>query len=121
VKAMTSAEYTRERRHRLRAAGLCIDCGKYPKIATAQRCLQCNAKQSNRERLRKVGCVSGREADGPSLREIADELGISPARVQQILTKALYKLRRECRRLGIDASYIVGKPLGMLASAEEAE
>jgi hypothetical protein len=50
---MTSKDYIRERRHRLRAAGMCIDCGKHPKIATAQRCLQCNAKQSNRQRLRK--------------------------------------------------------------------
>jgi hypothetical protein len=118
---MTSREYIRARRARLIAAGLCIDCGAIPRLETTQRCRGCRDKQSAREQMRKVGCVAGREEDGPSLRQIAAALGLSPARVQQILTRALYKLKRECRRRGIDASCIMGKPVSMLASAEERE
>jgi AraC-like DNA-binding protein len=118
---MTSAQYVRQRRERLIAAGLCIDCGSRPRLTTAQRCRLCNEKQLERQRMRKVGTAVGRDDGGPTLREIADEVGVSPARVQQIIAKALYKLRRECRRRGIDASWITGKPLSMLASAEERE
>lgn len=39
--------------------------------------------------------------DGLDLHDIAEEFGISRARVQQIILKALKKLRKECNRRGL--------------------
>lgn len=44
--------------------------------------------------------------EGLTHREIGDLLGISFARVQQIETIALAKMRREAKRLGLDLSVL---------------
>lgn len=44
--------------------------------------------------------------DGLTHREIGDLLGISSARVQQIETVALAKMRREAERSGVDLSVL---------------
>lgn len=52
---------------------------------------------------------------------IADELGVTPRAVRYTLAGAIRKVLAGCRRYGIDAGDIVGRPLSMLAQAEERE
>jgi hypothetical protein len=116
---MTGPEYTKARRERLKASGICVDCARTEAIKTAQRCQECNEKQLKRKRMARPDCIAGREDGAPTLREIAEEMGISAPRVQQLLTSALRKVRLECLRRGIDASWIIGTPLSRLAEAED--
>jgi len=53
-----------------------------------------------------------------SYKEIGDALGISEYNARWICQAALRKVARACRRYGIDASDIIGKPESMLARAE---
>lgn len=54
-----------------------------------------------------------------TLEEIGLELGISHARVRQLIVSGLRKLKRACRRYGIDESDIIGKPASMTARLQE--
>jgi hypothetical protein len=115
-------KYIRDRRERLRLAGMCIDCGKAPPIATAQRCEGCNQRMLDRYARsyeKRMGAEDPTDGAVVTLREIADELGMTHEGVRQILRKAMHKLRKACRKAGIDASDITGKPRSMLERAED--
>lgn len=47
----------------------------------------------------------GNVSEGMSHRAIAEVLNVSPVRVQQIEAKAIAKVKRYFRRLGIEAEY----------------
>jgi hypothetical protein len=53
--------------------------------------------------------------------DIGRELGISPNHARTVCMNALRKVAKACRKFGIDASCIIGRPVSMLASAEEKE
>lgn len=118
---MSHAVYLKARRERLVASGLCVSCGKRPRAETTRRCDPCRERFNAREKARTSGQAFSREDKEPTLRDIAAELGVSAPRVQQLLTSALRKVRRECLRRGIDATWIIGKPISMLARIEQGD
>lgn len=112
-------QYTRERRARFLAAGVCIDCGR-PRQDGVQRCVGCHGKMRDRA-AGYQGRKRGEDPDrvGATVYEIAAELGVSHQRVSIIIDVALRKLRLACLRAGIDPSDITGAPRSMLARAED--
>lgn len=68
---------------------------------------------------REIRMGMGEDPEAPTVREIASALGISEHMVKHALGTALWKVWRACRRLGIDAGDIVGKPKSMTARLED--
>lgn len=112
---MTSREYMRERRARLLAAGLCIDCGKSPKLPTIQRCDPCNVRQLSRVRVySKTPRVRGAH-----LTEIAAELGVSRDVVRAELASAIRKVKAACKQHGLSVDDFITMPRSMMARLED--
>lgn len=118
-----------DRRAKLAAAGICITCGKRPRSKTTLRCETCSGKHNASQRryqkklnsdykaARAIYLHAG--ADGMTFQEIGDAIGVSRTRAEQIYYRAMTKLRRECNRLGLDASHVLGRGFSMLATAEK--
>lgn len=119
---MTACEYTRNRRARLKATGLCGDCARRPHKPDSARCHPCASKIAAKRKasLARFAPVPSRYThEAETLAAIAAELGISHQAVRQTIATALRKIAKACRRLGIDASDVVGKPASMAARLQE--
>lgn len=113
----------RLRRARLIADAMCCDCGRESSQPTNKRCPLCAQKriQYSRRHRTKSGTGRGeyaRSIGGSTFDDIAIELGVSRQRAEQIYHRAIDKLRRACRRHGIDGSAAIGAAESMLARAE---
>lgn len=110
----------RIRRAERHAAGLCVDCGRWPHTATSKRCMRCRSKHSSSQRvyLNRLDPTGGHTDGLMTFEQIGTNLNISRERARHIYLRALVKLRRQCKRMGIDANDIVDKGFSMLATAE---
>lgn len=117
---MTRQERMKARRLRLKAGGWCIGCAKRKRGRT-RYCSYCAGRVAESYQRRRVSM--GRRGDDALMPvpEIARELGVTPSAVRQTLYSALRKLRKAYRGAGIGVADVVGRPLSMLASAEERE
>lgn len=59
--------------------------------------------------------------EAASYEEIGRELGISDKHARNTCAKALRKLVRACRRYGVDATWILGRPRSMMERVGEEE
>lgn len=112
----------RGRRAELEKAGLCIDCGLEPRRETSKRGVVCGARANARQReyLKNLDPVDIQHADGEmTFAEIGKVLNLSRERTRHIYLRALVKIRKECKRLGIEYTDVVGKGFSMLATAEK--
>ena len=127
--SVTEKSYWQARRNRLIESGLCIDCGRNKPTPTSKRCVSCNRRMSGHQRRRNA-IIKARnkgaaeryghvDADGASFQVIGDAIGVSKTRAEQIYHKAIAKVWRECRRLGIDANDIVGRGFSSIALCEK--
>ena len=122
MSAVNDVITNRRRRNERSALGLCIDCGRNPRTETAKRCVGCCKKATARQKryLKSIKPgISGHADEGEmTFEEIAAELGISRERARHIYLRALMKLQRQCDKMGMDASMIIGRGFSMLATAE---
>lgn len=118
-----------ERRAALSAAGICIICGKAPRTERSLRCETCSGKHAAYQRRYQSKLNNKRHpdsarymhmgADGATFQEIGDALGISRSRAEQIYDRAISKLWRECKRLDLDLTDIIGRGFSSLALCEK--
>lgn len=104
------------------AAGLCIDCGREPRTDISKRGSVCGKKANARQKRywkSLTQSIGGRDDEGEmTFEEIGAEVGLSRERVRIVYLRALTKLRRECDRIGIDPSDIIGRGFSSLALCE---
>lgn len=127
--SVTEKSYWQARRNRLIESGLCIDCGRNKPTPTSKRCVSCNRRMAGHQRRRnaiikarneKANLSAGHAgADGCSFQEIGDALGISRTRAEQLYHRAIGKVWRECRRLGIDGAEVFGRGFSAIALCEK--
>lgn len=88
-------------------------CGKRP-IAHSILCERCAIR--DRLRLRALPPIQAHVA--MSYEEIGMVLGMNKVQVKTTVETALRKLRRNCRRFGLDVTDIIGRPTSNMARAE---
>jgi hypothetical protein len=117
---VTPQERMKARRLRLQAGRWCIGCAKRKRGHT-RYCSYCAERVAESYQRRRVS--TGKRGDGSLMPvpEIARELGVTQSAVRQTLYSALRKLRKAYRVAGFGIADVVGRPLSMLASAEERE
>ena len=112
----------RKRREEKYAAGLCIDCGRNPHKATSKRCIGCGVKAGMRQKRYVIRLNSydvPYERAEMSFEQIGANLNISRERARHIYLRALEKVRRQCKRMGMDPGDMVERGFSMLARAEQ--
>lgn len=126
IVSVSAREYWRLRVERLDAAGICIHCGKNPRIDDTKRCGECTKrlsnynrryynKSKNKAKKLKIGHIE----DGATFREIGLAIGVSRTRAEQIYLRAMDKVAREFKRMGITEADVIGRGFSMLATAEK--
>ena len=121
---ITEKSYWQLRVERLKAAGLCMHCGKRPHNGTTKRCDECvirmaeYGKRYYRKCKVNANLLKDRIGDGATFREIGLALGISRTRAETIYKNALAKLWRECKRRDIDPTMIIARGFSSIALCE---